>query len=79
MRHEVAEGPCTANRFRGFAPRSFLRAALFACLALVAALSSPAPARAWGCQAHQIIALLAEKHLTPRFRRFSAAIRSIPA
>ena len=45
--------------------RSFLRAALFACIVLVAALSSPAPARAWGCQAHQMIALLAEKHLTP--------------
>jgi len=65
MRHEVAEGPCTANRFRGFAPRGILRATLFACFALVAAFSSPAPARAWGCQAHQIIALLAEKHLTP--------------
>ena len=28
-------------------------------------MSLPAPARAWGCEGHQVIALLAEKHLTP--------------
>jgi hypothetical protein len=29
---------------------------------------APAPARAWGCKGHQVIALLAEKHLTPHAR-----------
>ena len=28
-------------------------------------MSLPAPARAWGCEGHQVVALLAEKHLTP--------------
>jgi hypothetical protein len=28
-------------------------------------VSLPAPARAWGCEGHQVVALLAEKHLTP--------------
>ena len=46
-------------------PRSFLRAGIWACLSLVAVVSLPAPARAWGCEGHQVIALLAEKHLTP--------------
>ena len=30
-----------------------------------AVVSLPAPARAWGCEGHQVVALLAEKHLTP--------------
>jgi S1/P1 Nuclease len=34
--------------------------------AFAAALSLPAPARAWGCEGHEVIALLAEKHLTPK-------------
>jgi len=46
-------------------PVRFLRAAIFACLLVVAVVSLPAPARAWGCEGHQVIALLAEKHLTP--------------
>jgi hypothetical protein len=33
---------------------------------MAAAMSSPTPARAWGCKGHQAIALLAEKHLTPK-------------
>lgn len=29
---------------------------------------APAPADAWGCKGHQVVALLAEKHLTPHAR-----------
>ena len=48
-----------------FAARStcapeFLRACL-----VLAVVSLPVPARAWGCEGHQVVALLAEKHLTP--------------
>ena len=46
-------------------PRQFLRAGIFVCLLLFAVVSLPAPARAWGCEGHQVVALLAEKHLTP--------------
>ena len=48
-----------------FVPRHFMRAAIFAFLLVVAIVSLPARARAWGCQGHQVIALLAEKHLSP--------------
>jgi hypothetical protein len=47
-------------------PRKSLRAGIFACLLAVLIASLPAPARAWGCEGHQVIALLAEKHLTPQ-------------
>jgi S1/P1 Nuclease len=46
-------------------PRQYLRAGIFACLLVFAVVSLPAPARAWGCEGHQVVALLAEKHLTP--------------
>jgi S1/P1 Nuclease len=46
-------------------PRNVLRAGIFVGLLLVAVISLPAPARAWGCEGHQVVALLAEKHLTP--------------
>jgi len=46
-------------------PVQFLRAAIFACLLISVVVSLPAPARAWGCEGHQVVALLAEKHLTP--------------
>lgn len=36
-----------------------------AALLVLAAFCAPTPARAWGCEGHQIVALLAEKHLTP--------------
>lgn len=49
-----------------FRPRTFAGTSLLAFFALAAALSFPAPARAWGCEGHEVIALLAEKHLTPR-------------
>ena len=45
--------------------RQFLRSGIFACLLVFAVVSHPAPARAWGCEGHQVVALLAEKHLTP--------------
>jgi len=47
-------------------PRQFLRAGIFACLLLFVVMSLPAPARAWGCKGHQVVALLAEKLLNPR-------------
>jgi hypothetical protein len=50
---------------RNSLPRQFLRAGIFACLLVFAFVSLPAPARAWGCEGHQVVALLAEKHLTP--------------
>jgi hypothetical protein len=50
----------------GSLPRLFLRAGIFASLSLFALVSLPAPARAWGCKGHQVVALLAEKHLNPR-------------
>ena len=46
-------------------PRELLRAGIFVCLLIFALVISPAPARAWGCEGHQVVALLAEKHLTP--------------
>ncbi len=46
--------------------RQFLRAGIGACLLLIAIVSMPASAHAWGCEGHQVVALLAEKHLTPR-------------
>jgi hypothetical protein len=47
-------------------PRRFLRASIFASLLFFTFVSLPAPAHAWGCEGHQVIALLAEKHLNPR-------------
>jgi hypothetical protein len=45
--------------------RKLLRATTFLGLPLFAILNLPAPVLAWGCEGHQVIALLAEKHLTP--------------
>jgi hypothetical protein len=52
-------------RHRTSLPRQFARAGIFACLTVCAVVSLPASARAWGCEGHQVVALLAEKHLTP--------------
>jgi S1/P1 Nuclease len=61
-----AVGPFSLSPLRrNSLPRQFLRAAIFACLLMFAVVSLPAPARAWGCEGHQVVALLAEKHLTP--------------
>ncbi len=46
--------------------RLLQRAAIFASFSFFAVVSSPAPAHAWGCEGHQVVALLAEKHLTPQ-------------
>jgi nuclease S1 len=48
-----------------FVPRHFIRSAICAFLSVVAVVSLPSPARAWGCEGHQVIALLAKKHLSP--------------
>jgi hypothetical protein len=47
-------------------PHRLMCAGLFASLLLFALVILPAPARAWGCEGHQVVALLAEKHLSPR-------------
>lgn len=49
-------------------PRFFGRAAILAFLSLLSMVLAPAPARAWGCKGHQVVALLAERHLTPHAR-----------
>ena len=38
------------------------------CTALLFLALHPAPAIAWGCKGHQVVALIAEKHLTPGAR-----------
>jgi hypothetical protein len=43
----------------------FWRGGIFASLLILSIVSLPASARAWGCEGHQVIALLAERHLTP--------------
>jgi hypothetical protein len=49
----------------GLMARHCKRTAICAILLVVAIVSLPARARAWGCEGHQVVALLAEKHLTP--------------
>jgi hypothetical protein len=46
-------------------PRESLRAGILGCVSIAATISMPTSARAWGCEGHQVVALLAEKHLTP--------------
>jgi hypothetical protein len=53
--------PLRRNSLRRVLPR----AGIFACVLFFGLVSLPAPARAWGCEGHQVVALLAEKHLTP--------------
>src|SRR6266851_8463842 len=50
---------------RNSLPGQYIRAGIIACVLVCAVISLPAPARAWGCEGHQAVALLAEKHLTP--------------
>ena len=50
---------------RNTLPNLLPRAAIFASLSFFAVVSFPAQAHAWGCEGHQVVALLAEKHLTP--------------
>lgn len=42
-----------------------LRAGIFAGFLAMAVALMPAQARAWGCEGHQVVALIAEKHLMP--------------
>jgi S1/P1 Nuclease len=46
----------------------------FGCLLLFAMLGSVPTARGWGCKGHQIVALIAEKYLTPQTRSTVAEI-----
>jgi hypothetical protein len=50
---------------RNITARHCRRTAIGAILLVVATVSLPARAQAWGCEGHQVVALLAEKHLTP--------------
>jgi hypothetical protein len=43
----------------------FRRAAILVLFLFAAILSIPTRTQAWGCEGHQVVALLAEKHLTP--------------
>jgi hypothetical protein len=44
----------------------YSRAVIFVLLLFSAVVSFPSQARAWGCEGHRVVALLAEKHLSPR-------------
>src|ERR1035437_169686 len=46
--------------------RHVRRIAILVFFAVAAFLSAPSFAWAWGCEGHQVVALLAEKHLNPR-------------
>jgi hypothetical protein len=47
-----------------FLARQSSRGGVFV-LSFLAVVSFPSQARAWGCEGHRVVALLAEKHLTP--------------
>jgi hypothetical protein len=67
MMPRVAKVPFSYSPLRPkFTSRQFLRVGIFACLVLLALISLPTRASAWGCKGHQVVALLAEKHLNPR-------------
>ena len=53
------------RQHRGTWTEQILRRAILCGAAALVFVSLPAPAHAWGCEGHQVIALLAEKHLTP--------------
>jgi hypothetical protein len=65
MPDEVVFAPSDMPRICGLRPLSFIRTALLVFFAFAATVSLPETARAWGCEGHQVIALVAEKHLTP--------------
>jgi hypothetical protein len=46
--------------------RHVRRIAIFVFFAVAVFLTAPLSAWAWGCEGHQVVALLAEKHLNPR-------------
>jgi nuclease S1 len=51
-----------------------MKPALLSLAALLPALAICPAARAWGCEGHQIVAYIAEAHLTPRARRMALKI-----
>ena len=55
--------PFPSRHFSGVAS---LRAGVIAVVIVAGCLCLPAPAHAWGCEGHQVVALLAEMHLTPQ-------------
>jgi hypothetical protein len=62
----AAEGTFSGRCARhGARAQQIFRGTILACAAVFALVSLPTPARACGCEGHQVIALLAEKHLTP--------------
>jgi S1/P1 Nuclease len=62
-----AAAPCSVSFRSGHSSGAeLLRAGLVAASLIAAVLSVPTPAHAWGCEGHQVVALLAEMHLTPR-------------
>jgi hypothetical protein len=65
MRSDTVAPPSLALLCRNSLPDQFIRTGIIACVLVFAVVSLPAPARAWGCEGHQVVALLAEKHLTP--------------
>jgi len=64
----AASFPCTSLRRCHFWRPQAVRAGIFVCLVFAAVLSLPASARAWGCEGHQVIAVMAERHLTAQAR-----------
>lgn len=68
MNTVAATSSCFSLPRRPFWSHQFFCAGAFASLLLGAILSLPASARAWGCEGHQVIALVAEKHLTAHAR-----------
>ncbi|HVO10120.1 MAG TPA: S1/P1 nuclease, partial [Vicinamibacteria bacterium] len=50
------------------------RTTLLFVLCMIAGLASPSATHAWGCKAHQTIALLAEKHLTANAKQAAFAL-----
>jgi hypothetical protein len=71
----VSSNPCFSRLDKSTARQS-LRASIFASFLFLAIVSLPSDARAWGCEGHQAIALLAEKHLTPRALEMAKKILS---
>ena len=63
MNTVAADSPSCSLPRRGSWSRQLVRAGVFGGLLLAAILSLPAAARAWGCEGHQVAALVAEKHL----------------
>lgn len=62
---DAASPSSLSMRRRNSLLRQATRSGIFAFLLPIAMMSLPAPAHAWGCKGHQVVALLAEMHLSP--------------